>query len=114
MSVSKTDDLGSNPSAPAMAVFKFSKNDSFGRFQHLVGEVYSLPDDRLYSIWDLLAHQQRFAMRALKGIRKGNREKLKRNLLISFSWLMAIMNRLHMSADDAVWKRFPFLCSYCG
>ena len=114
MSVSKTDDLGSNPRAPAMAVFKFSKNDSFGRFQHLVGEVYSLPDDQLYSIYDLLAHQQRFAMRALKGIRKGDHEKLKINLLIAFSWLMAIANRFHIDVDDAVWQRFPMLCSYCS
>lgn len=53
-------------------------------------------------------------MRALKGIRKGDVEKLKFNLLISLSWLMAIGNRLHIDIGEEVWKRFPGLCSYCG
>lgn len=90
------------------------KNSSLAQFQNLIGEIYGLPDDRLYSIPDLLVHKQRFAMRALKGIRKGNMDKLKLNLLISFSWLMAIANRLHINVEDEVWKRFPMLCSYCG
>ena len=93
---------------------KFSKNQSLADFQRLIESLYSLPDDRLYSIWDLLAQQQRFAMRALKGIRKGDVSKLKINLLISLSWLMAVGNRLHIEVEDEVWKRFPALCSYCG
>lgn len=76
--------------------------------------IYGLPDDRLYSIFDLLTQMQRFTMRALKGIRKGNQERVRKNLLISFAWLMAIANRLHIDVDDEVWKRFPALCSYCG
>lgn len=53
-------------------------------------------------------------MRAIKGVRKGNIEKIKYNLLVSFSWLMAICNRLHIDIEDEIWKRFPMLCSYCG
>jgi NTP pyrophosphatase (non-canonical NTP hydrolase) len=53
-------------------------------------------------------------MRALKGIRKGDENKLKTNLLISLSWLMAIANRLHIEMEDEVWQRFPYICSYCG
>lgn len=53
-------------------------------------------------------------MRALKGIRKGDMGKLKSNLLISFSWLTAIAGRLHINVEEETWKRFPFLCSYCG
>ena len=87
---------------------------SLSKLQDLIKEVYDLPDDRLYSILDLLIHIQRFAMRALKGIRKGNADKLKMNLLISLSWLMAIANRLHINVENEVWKRFPVLCSYCG
>lgn len=93
---------------------RFQKNDSISDFQKFIGDVYALPDERLYSIWDLLAHQQRFAMRALKGIRKGDAEKIKINLLISFSWIMSIVNRLSISAEEEIWKRFPYLCSYCG
>ncbi len=85
-----------------------------GQFQKFIENVYALPDDRLYSIWDILTQQQRFTMRALKGIRKGSVEKLKLNLLIAFSWLMAASNRMHINLEEEVWKRFPYLCSYCG
>jgi NTP pyrophosphatase (non-canonical NTP hydrolase) len=92
----------------------FKKMGSLGDLQKFVAEVYAVPDDRLYSIWDLLTQEQRFAMRALKGIRKGEKEKLKLNLLIAVSWIMAIGNRLHIDLDEETWKRFPGLCSYCG
>jgi len=92
----------------------FSKEGTLGDFQELINKIYALPDDRLYSIWDLLTQQQRFTMRALKSIRKGNTGRMKTNLLISFSWLMAIANRLHINIEEDVWKRFPAMCSYCG
>jgi len=95
-------------------MFSFKKTGTLADFQKFVENVYATPDDRIYSIWDLLTQQQRFAMRALKGIRKGNKEKLISNLLISFSWLIAIVNRLHIDIEKEVWKRFPMLCSYCG
>ncbi|MFZ2522412.1 MAG: hypothetical protein WAX44_00545 [Minisyncoccia bacterium] len=95
-------------------MFNFNKTGTISDFQGFISDVYSLPDDRLYSIWDLLVQQQRFTMRSIKGIRKGNIEKIKYNLLISLSWLMAISNRLHINIEDEVWKRFPMLCSYCG
>ncbi|TSC70438.1 MAG: Uncharacterized protein CEO12_372 [Parcubacteria group bacterium Gr01-1014_46] len=95
-------------------MYQFKKTGTISDFQNFISNVYALPDDRLYSIWDLLVQQQRFTMRAIKGIRKDNVNKIKDNLLISFSWLMAICNRLHINIEDEVWKRFPMLCSYCG
>src|SRR5665213_2846167 len=92
----------------------FKRNQSIADFQHFNTLVYGPTDDRLYSTLDLLSQQQRFAMRALKGIRKGDKEKLRTNLMISFSFLFAIANRLHINLEDEVWKRFPMLCSYCG
>jgi NTP pyrophosphatase (non-canonical NTP hydrolase) len=93
---------------------QFKKTGTIADFQKFIKEVYSLPDDRLYSIWDILTQQQRFTMRALKGIRKGNVDKVKVNLMVAFSWLMAIVNRLHINIEEEVWNRFPYLCSYCG
>lgn len=95
-------------------MFSFKKTGTIGDFQKFILNIYGLLDDRLYSVWDLLVHNQRFAMRALKGIRKGNLKKLKINLLISFSFLMAVANRLHIDIEDELWKRFPRKCSYCG
>ena len=92
----------------------FSKKGTISDFQDFASRVYALPDDRLYSIWDLLTQQQRFTMRALKSIRKDNIERIKINLLISLSWLMAIANRLHINLEEDIWKRFPAMCSYCG
>lgn len=93
---------------------KFGRNKSLSQFQDLVSQIYGLPDDRLFSLWDLISNQERFTMRALKGIRKGKIRKIRANLLIAFSWLMAVANRLHINADKATWNRFPARCSYCG
>ncbi|MCR4285749.1 MAG: hypothetical protein NUW00_02515 [Candidatus Kaiserbacteria bacterium] len=90
------------------------KGVSLAGLQKLIEEIYGVPDDRLYSIEDMLTHQQRFAMRSLKGIRKGDLKKIKLNLMIALSWLLAISNRFHIEVDDVVWKRFPGACLYCG
>ncbi len=92
----------------------FKKDETIQEFQKFIGTVYDLPDDRLFSIFDLLSNQHRFTMRALKGIRKSDFKRLEINLLIAISWLMAIANRLHINVEDTIWKRFPYVCSYCA
>lgn len=91
-----------------------SKNPSISEFQKLIFDIYGQPDDRLFSIHDLLSNQEKFTMRAIKGIRKNDKHKLENNLIIAFSWIMAISNRLHINLDAILWRRFPALCSYCG
>ncbi|OGY21297.1 MAG: hypothetical protein A2126_02450 [Candidatus Woykebacteria bacterium GWB1_45_5] len=93
---------------------KILPSASLNEAQEAIQKIYGLPDDRLYSVWDLLSNQQRFAMRALKGIRQGDKRKVKLNLIISFCWILAIMNRLHINLEESVWQRFPYRCSYCG
>lgn len=92
----------------------FENSGSLTDLQNLIRDIYSTPDDRLYSVWDLLSNQERFTMRALKGIRKRDSQKLKINLLIAISWFLAIMNRFHLDLESGIWNRFPYLCSYCG
>jgi NTP pyrophosphatase (non-canonical NTP hydrolase) len=94
--------------------FSFLPDDTIRDLQKFVTEVYAVPDDRIYSLWDLLVQEERFAMRALKGIRQNDIQKLGHNLLISFSWLISIANRLHIDVEEETWRRFPGLCSYCG
>ncbi len=91
---------------------QFKKNNSLKNFQEFIDQVYALPDDRFYSVWDLLTHVHRFAMRALKGIRKDDHDKLRLNLIISLSWLMATANRLHINLEKEVWLRLPGHCPY--
>src|SRR4030042_4723871 len=89
-------------------------NSTISEYQDFVQQVYGLHNMRNYSVGNLLTNTQRFAMRGLKGIRKKDREKTKINLLLSLSWLMSIMNQLHINIEDEIWNRFPYLCSYCG
>lgn len=89
-------------------------NTTISEYQKFVKEVYGLNNDRYFSTWDMITNVERFATRGLKGIRKGDKEKTKLNLLISLSWFASMMNQLHINLENEVWKRFPFLCSYCG
>jgi NTP pyrophosphatase (non-canonical NTP hydrolase) len=92
----------------------FSREGTIADFQRLISDIYSEPDDRMFSVPNLLSNMERFTMRAIKGIRKGDTEKLTLNLEIAFSWFMSIANRLHITIEDALWKRFPYHCSYCA
>lgn len=91
------------------------KNDTtISEYQKFVKEVYGLSNDRYFSVGDMLTQIQRFAMRGLKGIRKNDEGKIKINLLISLSWFISLMNQLHIETEKEIWKRFPYLCSYCA
>lgn len=83
-------------------------------YQDFIKEVYGLSNDRYFNVGDMLTNVERFIMRGLKGIRKGDEEKTKINLLISLSWFMSMMNQLHIDIENESWKRFPYLCSYCA
>jgi len=87
---------------------------SINDYQIFIREVYGKPNDLHFDSSDMIANIQRFAMRALKGIRKGDKKKTRLNILISLSWFISLLNRLHINLEDAVWERFPFKCSYCG
>lgn len=95
-------------------VYAYTKGGTIQDCQDFFRAVYEIPNNRSHSLESLLIQQQRFAMRALKGIRKNDIEKTKYNLLITLSWTMSICNRLSISLEDEIWKRFPYKCSYCG
>lgn len=95
-------------------MLSFKADQSLSEFQSLMEAIYGLPDDRLYTLSDLLVQQQRFTMRSLKGIRQNDKTKIILNMTIAFSWLMSISNRLHIDLESEVWQRFPGVCSYCS
>jgi NTP pyrophosphatase (non-canonical NTP hydrolase) len=82
--------------------------------QQFIKEVYSQPNDRHFELSEMLVNIQRFAMRGLKGIRKYDVARTKKNLIVSFCWFLSTLNRLHIDLEEEVWKRFPYTCSYCG
>lgn len=83
-------------------------------FQNFVREVYGVPNDQYWDSQEMLTNIQRFVMRGIKGIRKGDTTKTVMNLLITQSWFASLMNRLHIDLEQGIWKRFPFMCSYCA
>jgi NTP pyrophosphatase (non-canonical NTP hydrolase) len=87
---------------------------SIRQVQFFIKEVYDTPNNRHFGTGEMLNNIQRFAMRGIKGIRKGDLEKTKKNLIISFSWFLSFLNRLQINLEDETWKRFPFVCSYCN
>lgn len=92
----------------------FRANENIRALQQFNDTVYGIQNDRFYSIEDALTQVQRFAMRTLKGIRKEDKDIIRKNLCISVSWLTSIANRLHIDLEDELWKRFPGVCPYCG
>jgi NTP pyrophosphatase (non-canonical NTP hydrolase) len=93
---------------------KLKKNPTLKDLQEIIYSIYGVVDDRCYDNWDIFSNQERFMMRALKGIRKKDFIKLKNNLMIATSWFLTIMNRLHINLGQAVFERFPYVCSYCA
>ncbi|MDO8633340.1 MAG: MazG-like family protein [Candidatus Wildermuthbacteria bacterium] len=89
-------------------------NTTIQEYQDFVQEVYGIPNDRYYDTSSMLTNIQRFVMRGIKGIRKNDNNKITLNLLIAQSWFMSLMNRFHIPLQEAIWNRFPYLCSYCG
>ena len=89
-------------------------NATIKEYQKFVKDVYGLNNDRYFSLQDMLANVERFMTRSLKGIRKNDHEKIKINLIISLSWFASMMNQLHIDIEEEIWKRFPYMCSYCA
>jgi len=89
-------------------------NITIHEYQNFVLEIYGLSNDRYFGTRDMLINIERFTMRGIKGIRKKDPEKTKLNLLIAESWFMSLMNKLHIDIEEEIWKRFPYVCSYCA
>lgn len=81
--------------------------------QKAILDVYGVPDDQLYTIDDLLYYGQKFALMAIKNLESENKGKAAENLIISFAWFLALMNRYHFDLEKIVWRRYSFKCPFC-
>ncbi len=93
---------------------KFAHTDSIADLQKFIADVYGESGDKHFSLFELVAQQERFSMRILKRIRRRDMDELASDLAVALSWAIAAANRLHVDVGDALWKRFPGVCSYCG
>lgn len=90
------------------------QESSLSDYQTFIKEVYGFNNERFFGQRDMLTNLQRFIMRGLKGIRKGDEKKTALNLVVALGWFMSLMNRLHIDTEKELWTRFPGKCSYCG
>ena len=90
------------------------KTSSISEYQAFIEELYGISNARFFNVDDMLSNIERFTMRGIKGIRKGNTQKVVTNLLIASGWFMSLMNQYHIDIEEPIWRRFPHLCSYCG
>ena len=79
-----------------------------------IKEVYEIPNNRKFELGEMLDNVQRFGMRGLKGIRKKDVAKTKKNAMISLSFFISLLNRLGIDLEEETWRRFPYVCSYCN
>jgi len=52
-----------------------NRNITIKGLQEFIEEVYGISNDRNFSLADMIVNMERFLMRGLKGIRKGNNPK---------------------------------------
>jgi NTP pyrophosphatase (non-canonical NTP hydrolase) len=88
-------------------------SESFDELQRIVDQVYGVPNDRWFDLSDMAANVSRFTMRAIKAVRRGEDERVERNLAVALSWFTSSANRLHMRLSDVTWRRFPYSCATC-
>ena len=91
-----------------------TKNSSLRDLQDFVNQVYGPGNRKHFIVEEMLTNISRFSMRGLKGVRKNDTEKTALNLVIAMSWYTSLMSQICIDIEDIVWKRFPYLCSYCG
>ncbi|MEK7658433.1 MAG: hypothetical protein AAB352_01035 [Patescibacteria group bacterium] len=88
-------------------------NSSLENFQELNRKIYTVTNDRSYSIERMCGHIHRHITQVLKAVRKEKHDNTMYHLCMAFSWAMAILNRFHVELANDMWHRFPGLCPYC-
>lgn len=91
-----------------------NKNSTLSEWQDFIEKIYGFSNRRDFNTLDIAINVNRFTMRALKGIRKMDYEKTKKNLLISLSWFSSLANQMCINIEDKIRTRFPYQCSYCA
>lgn len=82
------------------------KFETFSQILSNNSDIYSIPDDRLYSVEDQLYNHQKFLKNYFK-----IQDKL--DLIVSIAWLLALLNRLHIPIEELLWRRYAYKCPRC-
>jgi NTP pyrophosphatase (non-canonical NTP hydrolase) len=88
-------------------------SSSLEEFQELNRKIYLITNDRNYSIQEMFSRMHRHITQVLKAVRKEKYGHIEYHLCMSFSWALALLNRLHVDLSDKMWEFFPGFCPYC-
>jgi NTP pyrophosphatase (non-canonical NTP hydrolase) len=89
-------------------------DDSLKMFQKHLRKMYQITNDRLYLTPEIVILLQKSTTTLLKAVRKGNETSLRISLPLSFGWLCAVGNRMHIDLEGELFRYFPEVCPYCG
>jgi len=78
-------------------------------FDHIYGDK----NEKEYTDDELTRRLCKEAMRMLEPGRKDRRDELVPRLVCTYSWLNALATRLEIDLQDALWLKYPGVCSYC-
>lgn len=82
-------------------------------FQAMFGHIYDDKNREWYSDQDLVSRQIEIAGLMGEIARKDYRSDVPLQLSSVFSWLCGAANRLHIDLHEALWHKYPGVCSYC-
>ena len=75
--------------------------------------IYQVPDDRLYTIEDLLYNHQKFVSLFIEGKDRDKTKSALINLMVALAWYLALANRYHIDLESLLWKRYSYKCPFC-
>lgn len=87
---------------------------SLDSWQQMFESIYGEKNQRDYTASDMLLHVQEEAARIDEGLRKENKEEMKKALPFLFCWLLGFCNMAGINAEEAVWMKYQEICPYCG
>jgi hypothetical protein len=90
-----------------------NKNLSLEEILEINRMIYQIPDDRLYSIEDILYNHQKFITNFAEEKNRGDLKQGRLNLMIALAWYFALMNRYHIDLESLLWKRYSYKCPFC-
>ncbi|MDP3726566.1 MAG: MazG nucleotide pyrophosphohydrolase domain-containing protein [bacterium] len=93
---------------------KLLRPQTVAEFQKMFDHIYRRKNNKLYSNTALMYRLAEEILSALELARKDYRTQFKTQLPNVFSWSCAFANRLRINLHEALWKKFPGVCSYCS
>ncbi len=97
-----------------MSISRSASVSTFRDLQRRNAEVYGYQNDIHLEKLDFAMKAHRYAGMAAKYWHQKKVQQIPTLVLWTFSWNLALANRMHIDLQEEVWNRFPGHCPYCG